>query len=77
MNKETVKFKDIKIGKTKFNRYKNPFLLEDVDNDTIFRCNKVAFGKNCFKYFIGSKDNDKKVSPLYLGFSKVKVYRKF
>lgn len=73
MNKQTVKSKDIEIGKRKFNCSKNLFLLEDVNNDIIFISNKVSFGKSCFKYFIGSKDNDKKIKPLFLFFKRERI----
>ena len=37
--------------------------------------NKFPFGKNCFKYFIGSKD-DRKIRQLCVILPKVSAYRK-
>ena len=76
MNKGIIYLKDTEVGKRIFHPYKNPFILEDVDNENTFMCKKTSFCKNGLKHFIGSKDNDKKVRPLCLVFSKVKSYKK-
>ena len=55
MEKTIIKF-DIKIPKQKFHQHKRPFSIKNIDSDKTVVSNKVPFGKNGFKYFIGYKD---------------------
>ena len=55
MEKTIIKF-DIKIPKQKFHQHKRPISIKNIDSDKTVVSNKVPFGKNGFKYFIGYKD---------------------
>ena len=45
----------LKLKNTNFIK-KNPILINDVDINKIVVSNKLPFGKQDFKYFIGYKD---------------------
>ena len=62
MGKEILTFGDIEIEKNKFYRNKIPILLKDVDIEKVLVCNKISFGEESFKYFIGYLHNDNKVN---------------
>ena len=47
-----------------------------VDINRIVSSNKLPFGKQDLKYFIGYKNN-KKIRPLYIFFPKMSTYRSF
>ena len=55
MEKTIIKF-DIKIPKQTFHQHKRPISIKNIDSDKTVVSNKVPFGKNGFKYFIGYKD---------------------
>ena len=55
MGKENLTFSDNEIGKDKFNRYKRPNFLEDVDIETFL------VKENC-KYFIVYLYGDYKIN---------------
>ena len=52
MNKKIMKFDDTQIEKYKFQQYKSPFLMDNIDVNKIVLSNKISFGRNDFKYFI-------------------------
>ena len=70
-----AKFGDIEIEKQKFHQYKRPISIKNVDSNNIVVSNKVCFGKNGFKYFIGYK-YDKKIIPLCIFLPKMSACRK-
>ena len=51
-----IKFDDIEIDIYKFHQYKSPILIDYIDINKIVVSNKISYGKNDFKYFIGYKD---------------------
>ena len=53
-----------KLKNTDFANAKT-ILINNMDINKILVSNKVSFGKNGFKYFIGFKDNNK-LRPLYI-----------
>ena len=53
MDKKIIKFDDTEIEKYKFDQYKRPILIDNIDVNKIVVSNKISFGKNDFKYFIG------------------------
>ena len=59
MDKKIIKFDDTEIEKYKFDQYKRPILIDNIDVNKIVVSNKISFGKNDFKYFIGYKDAKK------------------
>ena len=54
-----IKLGDIEIQKQKFHQHKGPISIKNIDINKIVVSNKVSFGKNGFKYFIGYKDAKK------------------
>ena len=75
MDKKIIKFDDTEIEKYKFKQYKRPILIDNIDVNKIVVSNKISFGKNGFKYFIGNKDA-KKIGPLCIFFPKMSAYRR-
>ena len=59
MDKKIIKFDDTEIEKYKFDQYKRPILIDNIDVNKVVVSNKISFGKNDFKYFIGYKDAKK------------------
>ena len=59
MDKKIIKFDDAEKKKYKFDQYKRPILIDNIDVNKIVVSNKISFGKNDFKYFIGYKDAKK------------------
>ena len=51
------KFYDIENEEYKFNQYKRPISISDINVNELVVSNKFPFGKQDFKYFIGYKDN--------------------
>ena len=66
MGKETLTFGDIEIEKNKFDSYKSPCPLRDVDIEKVLVSNKISFGEKNYKYFIGYLYNDHKVKPSHV-----------
>ena len=56
-----ITFGDIEIPKQKFHQHKEPISIKTFKNKIVVS-NKVTFGKEGFKYFIGYKDS-KKLGP--------------
>ena len=56
---ESIKFCNIKIEKFKFYYSKYPVNISNLHIDKIILYDKISFGKNGFKYFIGYKDDNK------------------
>ena len=55
MIKKNIKFDDTEIEKHKFDQYKSPILIDNIDVNKIVVSNKISLGKIDFKYFIGYK----------------------
>ena len=70
-----IKFDDIEIDIYKFHRYKSPILIDYIDINKIVVSNKISYGKNDFKYFIGYKDA-KRIRPLCILLPKISAYRR-
>ena len=49
----------LKLKKTKFHQNKSPILINDIDANKIVVSNKLPFGIQDFKNFIGYKDFEK------------------
>ena len=75
MDKKYFKFDNTEFEKCKFHQYKRPISIDNVDVNKIIASNKIPFGKNDFKYFIGYKDA-KKIRPLYIFLPKMSAYRR-
>ena len=74
MDKTFFKFDDAEFEKCKFHQYKRPISIDNIDVNKIVS-NKIPFGKNDFKYFIGYKDA-KKIRPLCIFLPKMSAYRR-
>ena len=61
MNKQVLTIWDIKFVKRKFTN-KKCILMDNANIDKILIFNKVSLGKKIYKYFIGYKDDDHKLS---------------
>ena len=70
-----IKFDDIEIDIYKFHQYKSPILIDYIDINKIVVSNKISYGKNDFKYFIGYKDA-KRIRPLCILLPKMSAYRR-
>ena len=70
-----IKFDDIEIDIYKFHQYKSPILIDYIDINKIVVSNKISYGKNDFKYFIGYKDA-KRIRPLCILLPKISAYRR-
>ena len=53
IGKSIIKFGDTEIEKHKFHQYRKPILIKNIDFNQLVVSNKISFGKNGFKYFIG------------------------
>ena len=60
--KKSIKFGGIEIQRQKFKQHKKFISIKNIDINKIVVSNKISFGKNVFKYFIGYKDR-KKLNP--------------
>ena len=56
MGKKIINFDDTEIEEFEFHEYKSPILINDLNIDKIVVSDKLPFGKQDFKYFIGYKD---------------------
>ena len=70
-----IKFDDIEIDIYKFHQYKSPILIDYIDINKIVVSNKISYGKNDFKYFIGYKDA-KRIRPSCILLPKISAYRR-
>ena len=59
MEKRVPKFGGNEIKKQKFDQYKRPISIKNIDTNKIVVSNKTSFGKKGFKYFTGYKDPKK------------------
>ena len=75
MKKEILTYADAGIDKRKFRCYKDQILI-DVDIYKILISNKISFGKKYDKYFSGYKNDDYKIKPLCIQFTKMSEYVK-
>ena len=71
MDKKIMKLDDTEIEKYKFHQYKRPISIDNREVNKIAVSNKIFFGKNNFKYFIGYKDAKK---PLCIFLPKMSPY---
>ena len=76
MGQVILTFGGIEIEKHKFQRYKNPVFLEDVDIDNVLASNKISFGEKKCKYFVGYLHDNYKIKPLNIMLPKTKTYLK-
>ena len=79
MDKKIMNLDDTEIEKYKFHQYKRLISIDNREVNKIAVSNKIFFGKNNFKYFIGYKDAKKpfsiflpKMSPYTRDFDKTK-----
>ena len=56
MDKKIIKFDDTEIEEFEFHQHKSPISINDINIDKIVVSDKLPFGKQDFKYFIGYKD---------------------
>ena len=56
MDKKIIKFDDTEVEEFEFHEHKSPILINDINIDKIVVSDKLPFGKQDFKYFIGYKD---------------------
>ena len=56
MDKKIIKFNDTEVEEFEFHEHKSPILINDINIDKIVVSDKLPFGKQDFKYFIGYKD---------------------
>ena len=59
MDKKVIKFDDTEIEEYKYHQNKSPISINNIDINKIVVSNKLRFGKQDFKYFIGYKDSEK------------------
>ena len=59
MDKKIMKFDDTEIEKYKFHQHGSPIYIDNVDINKIVVSNKLSFGENFFKNFIGYNDAKK------------------
>ena len=71
-----MKFDDTEIEEYEFHQHESPISINDIDINEIVVSNKLSFGKQDFKYFIGSKDN-KKIRPLWIFFTEMSIYKRY
>ena len=75
MGKKFIEFEDARIEEQEFHQYKSPILIKDIDINEIVISNKICFGKQDFKYFIGYKVA-KKIKPLCIFCSRMSMYKR-
>ena len=74
MYKIIIKFDDTEIKKYNFHRNESPILISDIDINEIVVSNKLPFGKEDFRYFIGYK-YDRKFWHVCIFFLREIAYR--
>ena len=75
MDKKIIPFGDTEIERHKFHCHKNLILIDDAYINKITVSNKISFGKECCKFFVGYKANEK-IKPLRIMLPKMSEYRK-
>ena len=63
MSEKTIKFDNIRVNKKEFHKFKQPNYLDWGNLDQTIMSDKFKHSDDCFKYFIGYKE-DKIVKPL-------------
>ena len=76
MGKEILNFGDIETEKNKFYRNKIPIFKKDIDIEKVLVSNKISFGEENYKYFIGYLYNDDKIKSLNIILPKTSAYVK-
>ena len=76
MDKNIIKFDGPEIEEYEFHQYKSPISINNIDINKLVVSNKLTFGKQDFKYFIGYKDN-KETRPLCIFFLEMSIYKIF
>ena len=75
MNKKIIKFEDTEIEEYILHQNENPILINNIDINKIMLSNKLSFGKQGFKYFIGYKDFEK-IGFLYILRPQMIIYKR-
>ena len=75
MDKIILKFHGTNIEEYSFHQNRSLILINDIDNKIVVS-NKVPFGEQDFKYFIGYKDSEK-IRPLCIFHPQMITYKKF
>ena len=75
MDKKNIELDDTAIEDYEFQYYESPISISDININRIIVSNKLLFGKQDFKYFIGYKDA-RKVRSLYIFRSRMGIYKK-
>ena len=57
--KKYLQFEDTKIEGYRFHQNKRPISVNNIDINKMVVSNKLPFGKQVFKYFMGYKDSEK------------------
>ena len=75
MDQKIINFDGTEIDEYKFHQNKSPILLNHIDINKIVVSNKLLFGKQDFKYFIGYKDSEK-IRPLCIFCPQMIMYKR-
>ena len=70
-----MKVDDAEIEGYKFHRNKSLISINDIDINKIVVSNKLPFGNQDFKYFIGYKDSEK-IRPLCISSPQMIIYKR-
>ena len=76
MDKKNIELDDTAIEDYEFQYYESPISISDININKIIVSNKLLFGKQDFKYFIGYKDA-RKIRSLYIFRSRMGIYKKY
>ena len=75
MDKKSIKFDDTETEEYEFHQHESPISISDTDIHEIAVSNKLPFGQQDFKYFIGYKDN-KKLDHYEYSFQKINTLKR-
>ena len=75
LDKKTIEFDNTRIEKYEFHQYKSPILIKDIDINETLVSNKISFGEQNSKYFIGYK-NDRKIEPSVMFHLRMSIYER-
>ena len=75
MGKLIIKFVATEIEEYKFYQNKTPILINNIDVNKIVVYNKLSFGKQDFKYFVGYKESEK-IRPLCIFCLQMIIYKR-